>query len=180
MKRLRFLALAAIVAVQVGCSKNEVDGLYEPTIPSQKISVTVSTSGDEQDDTRASITDPADGSGLWQTEWHHGDQLGGWQSGLTKFSKFEMTNMDNTDFKKATFSGNASTGKTLRLFYPYDMTGGTSSGLYTVDLSQQSVDLSIPMHELGSTMCMISDPITVSGSGTITTGNPSIDRKSGV
>lgn len=103
------------------------------------------------------------------TTWGDESQtLGAWCSSSESFAKFSMVSGSmSSDKESAWFTGDVDNEATeVRLVYPYIDSSITSAGVYTIDLSEQSIDISGDkgVGSMSSDIHMISDLVTISDS----------------
>lgn len=165
MKRLLYIGMVAVMAASCVRSNDSTDPDSGAQTTPQTITIEASTSplepvsrvALEQDDNNITTT--------WGDE---SQTLGAWSSSSESFAKFSMVSGSmSSDKESASFTGDVDSEATaVRLVYPYTDSSITSSGVYTIDLSDQSIDISSGkgVGSMGSGVHMISDLVTISDS----------------
>ncbi len=149
------LLLAAAIALTASCTTATTDELGIDT-SLRTITLTVNASEDSEPTTRVSLSEDAE-SQSWITTWDEGDALGGWSSGNSSLSKFEM--VGDYDPASSQFAGSVSSNA-LRLVYPYDSSSTINGSLYSVDYSLQRADMSgDALGTMGSYIYLISSEL---------------------
>ncbi len=135
MKKL--LLFAAVAFAAVTCQKSDIETPEQES--GELIEVTVTAGVPSTLETRMGVV-PDEINDNWAITWDNGDSVIGWsESG--SISEFEMSSYDS---EESTFTGSIESGN-MRLIYPYDATA-IQSEVYTIDLSEQSVDLTTDAH----------------------------------
>ncbi|MFI3314483.1 MAG: hypothetical protein R3Y04_02300 [Rikenellaceae bacterium] len=174
----RAFLFAAMIFVLCGCENSDiiVDNDSDNTPLADELTlgddessvVTIEVNASEYEpESRVAVYSDAE-SGDLITVWKENDKLGGWSSGDSGFNEFTMKSISSSA-TTATFSG-AVNGASYRLIHPFDGDAVIANNIYTIDLSNQSVDMSDEgLNSMGDYTYMISEEIEVSNSNTAPT-----------
>ncbi len=155
----RELTLLAVAFATFSCAEATVNESTKPQTESKTVSVEVGISAEAI--TKVSLSEEGE---VWHAAWSEGDALGGWSTGESSTNEFTMKG-DYID-ETVTFEGEMS-GDDLRLVYPYSDDAAVANGMYTIDVSEQSVDLSAAAIEsMGSDTYMVSSELLTEVDGT--------------